>query len=337
MGFALPSDYRDFIDLYGEGQINQELSVFFPGYQTGIRPSMTSLLDRNRFLKRIGFFEEFGPGPRHQVTAGMEHAELLMWGKTWNGDMLFWQRIGDNPDSWPIAMHLHHLDQADRWRRFDGGMAEFLTTLAHGASSSYGSLTEAALLIGTNRSRPRWTRLRDWVHDYGKPPSAVFDDRIRFDAAQHPNGRRARSSSPIPLRNYGRSGGDQAHFGSTGERRPLIELDDTDTAIQLHGGSQAPGMAYFLYARVDFVPDCDPQALRLELLRGGDPIATATFEPAEPHRLRLETETLVTTGTAPASVQLRIVAAPNAADIIVDNVYLCVKGTLAAAPVQNPI
>ncbi|MCU1643830.1 MAG: hypothetical protein JWN03_4105 [Nocardia sp.] len=345
MGFRLPADYHDFINLYGEGQINQELSVFAPAYQTADRPSLTSLLDRSRWLKSIGFFEEFGPVPLDEYQtdpAVSDSVDLLMWGKTWHGDMFFWVAAGDDPAEWPIAVHLHHLDPGDRWRRFDGGMAECLTSVVDG------SFAGAAKLIDANPGGAQWSRLRDWEHDYGKPPSAVFDQVV--DEGD-PYGPRVISGSPIPLHNYGYSGGDQAHFRSTGELRSLIGMDPTGTEIQLHGGSQSPGIAYFLYSTVDFGPKHLPGTVGVDLLRNGDRVASAAPDPTNLQRVCVAAEILVDAGAPATSVQLRVVADAVAQrhlrgsrlawfaalrrartpEISVESVYLRVKGTLRTA------
>ncbi|WP_327146978.1 hypothetical protein [Nocardia sp. NBC_01327] len=328
MGFRLPTDYRDFIDLYGEGQINQELSVFFPAHRTGDRPSLTALLDRSRQLKSFGFYEAFGSddGPARTGTppnpGASESAELLVWGKTWNGDLFFWAPVGEDPDAWPISMHLPHLNAGDRWRRFDGGMAQFLTSVADG------SFTDAARLIGGRPGPARWSRLRDWEYDYGKPPSAVFNAFDQVDGQGNPYGRQIRSGSPIPLCDYGHAGGDQAYFRSTGELRPLIGLDPTGTQIQLHGGSQAPGIAYFLYGTVDFGAEHIPGTVGVDMLRDGEPIASAMIDRTNPQHAHVAVEILVDADADAASVQLRVIADPTAIGITVENVYLRATGTL---------
>ncbi|MFE3262049.1 hypothetical protein ACFXPS_42715 [Nocardia sp. NPDC059091] len=317
IGFGLPSDYRDFIDCYGEGQVNQELSVFFPAERAEGQWSLTSLLDRSRRLRSFGLFDLFEADDRRGP------ADFLMWGKTSSGDLLFWLRDGDDPDRWPTYMlqHVHHLDPSRRWRRFDGGITEFLIALVDG------SFPEAATLIGDHPRVARWSRLRDWRNDYGSPPSAVFDD-IVTDGVWHADGRAVvPGGSPIRLRNFNRSGGDQARFPLTGELVPLITLDSAQTTIHLDGGSRAPGIIYSFSGRIDFAPGTAPGSVRVELLRDGDPIAAATVEHADSPRAHIAAETLVPADAPAASVRLHIAAA-TPVDIIVTDVYLHAKGTL---------
>ncbi|MGW4241294.1 hypothetical protein [Nocardia sp. NPDC004722] len=324
LGFGLPSDYRDFIDCYGEGQVNQELSVFFPAECAEGRWSLTSLLDRSRRLRTFGLFDLFEADDRRGP------ADFLMWGKTGPGDLLFWSREGEDPDHWPtyvVLHHLHHLEPGQRWRRFDGGMTELLIALVDG------SFPEAATVIGDHPRIARWSRLRDWKNDYGRPPYAVFDD-IVADGVWHADGRPVRGGSPIRLRNFNRSGGDQARFLHTGELVPLITLDHTETTIQLDGGSRAPGIIYSFYGRVDFVGGTAPGSARVELLRDGEPLAAATIEHADSPRAHIAAETLVLAGDPAASVQLRI-AAP--ADVIVTSAYLRAKGTLDVERIPDPL
>ncbi|MFE3261827.1 hypothetical protein ACFXPS_41820 [Nocardia sp. NPDC059091] len=315
MGMALPTDYRDFIDLYGDGRINGALSVFFPARRAGPHRSLTVLADNTAGLRDNGFFDEFD-------CRRIDSSNLLLWGQTLAGDLLFWSIEDENPDEWVTSVFLQRAGAHHCWRRFDCGMVEFLI------GGVEGHLPTARELIGSRSGGTRWSRLRDWEHDFGHPPSAVFDDFVPTGGQWPVDGRRTRSGSLIPLRKFGHSGGDQAHLSRTGVQRPLIELDESLTTIRLHGGSQDPGISYALSGAAELESEVSPGTVGLELLCDGRPIASATIEQANPRPALLDVEVLVAAGAPAAAVQLRVVAENSAEPVIVRHVYLSAKGTL---------
>ncbi|MEU6587277.1 hypothetical protein [Nocardia sp. NPDC046763] len=318
MGLALPSDYRDFIDLYGDGRINATLSVFFPARRSGYRRSLTVLADNTAGLRANGFFDEFACPSIDSDRS----TDLLLWGQTLAGDLLFWSATSEDPNEWTTRVFLQRTGVRDCWRHFDGGMAEFIV------GGIDGSLATAAELIGPRSGGPRWTRLRDWEHDYGHPPSAVFDDFVPTRGHWPVDGRHTSNGSLIPLRKLGQSGGEQPPLGPNGVQRRLIELDQSSTTVRLYGGRQHPGISYEVTAELG--SEAPPGTIGLELLRDGHPIASTLVDASNPQSARLETEVLVTAGTPAAAVQLRVVANTPAESVVINHVYLSAKGTLGS-------
>ncbi|WSG62504.1 SMI1/KNR4 family protein [Nocardia sp. NBC_01730] len=329
MGFRLSQDFRDFINLYGDGEINHEFCVFYPAGQRHFALSLTLLLDHAEELNSYGVFESYGDLPFAGYPAP---GGLLQWGSTYNGDMICWLTEGDNPDDWPVVVVFRHIVDPS-WRRFDGGMAEFLFSLV----TSTFELSTA--LIGDPPGGARWTRHRDWEHDYGDPPTALYGSFYTEDGRPlFPHGRKLPCGALVPLQYREGSGGDQELYGRTGEVRTLVEPDSEspETTIKLAGGGLAPGMAYRVLASVAVGVDDVPGTVALELLCDGTPIparsTSVDVEPGQTTRASAtaEAEILVAANSSPVSVQLRIVSSPNNADITVEDLYLHVNGTLAA-------
>ncbi|GAB2554007.1 hypothetical protein GCM10027167_71440 [Nocardia heshunensis] len=330
MHLTLPADYREFIDCYGDGEINHVLSVFFPARQRGPRPTLTVLLDNTRSLRESGFFDDLDAACPNPAAGRLTSDNLLLWGQTSNGCLLFWATDGEDPDTWPIRVHFQDSESRDHWVDFDGGMVDFLVSLGNGGSS------QTNRLIGDPRGAMRWSRLRDWKYDYGRPPAAVFDDRVRLDSDRSVEGRRASHGSFVPLRKYGQHGGDQAHWWRTGQERPLIELEEAGTSIRLSGGSQPPGIVYSLNGTADLSADGELETIGVQLLCDGYAIDTALVETGRPRQAELAAEVCVPAEGPGASIQLRVVARGRDDVVIVNRVHLQAKGTLGTEVPARP-
>jgi hypothetical protein len=159
LGFQLPQDYRDFVDVYGGGQIDGRLTVLAPSLHPP-RPS-----DPGGFAGFLAYatdqvgatFAEI----REQDPADNpyplypEHGGLLAWGLTQDADYLFWLTEDDDPDRWPVVVWLRQAEVA-QWRPVEVGVGAFLLSIVDG-SSDY-----AADLLGPAEGPRRWTRTRDW-------------------------------------------------------------------------------------------------------------------------------------------------------------------------------
>ncbi|MEU6584402.1 hypothetical protein [Nocardia sp. NPDC046763] len=161
MGVRLPTDYREFIDSYGDGQMNRSLSVFFPARRGPHRTSMAALSDRTAGLYASGFFDKFGIGDAEFARAKGKSAALLLWGQSKLGDLLFWSTDSEDADRWTVTVFLQETLEHRRWSHYDQGMAEFLVAVAER------TIPESARLLGPAAGRARWSRLRDWGQYYG--------------------------------------------------------------------------------------------------------------------------------------------------------------------------
>ncbi|MEV5648211.1 SMI1/KNR4 family protein [Nocardia sp. NPDC052254] len=321
---ALPQDFRDFIDLYGDGAINQELHLIYPA-RSGPAPSFSPLLDNAEELNEYGVLEACAGLP---YSGYPRRGGLLQWGGTHNGDMIYWLTEADDPNEWQVVVIFRHLGSPS-WRLFEGGMADFLIGVVSGTSELFSTL------IGDPPGGARWTRYRDWDHDYWQPPTASF--RLGAAAEDEPTFVDMADGAPLPLRFSEGGGGDQARYGRSGEQRALIESDPAspDTAIRLAGGELAPGIAYRIHTYIDIaVLDGSPHAVALELLRDGSPVPIHS-RPAGPEwiddsrrTVRAVAEIRVPAGGSAVSVQLRAARDRPGPDIRVTGLYLSVQGTV---------
>ncbi|HNW08045.1 MAG TPA: SMI1/KNR4 family protein [Verrucomicrobiota bacterium] len=95
----LPADYKAFVERFGTGKINEFILVLNPAsknpYLNLVR-EMEPILSALRELIQSG---EPCPFPLHPESGG-----LLPFGKTDNGDALFWLTQGE-PDKWHVVVN----------------------------------------------------------------------------------------------------------------------------------------------------------------------------------------------------------------------------------------
>ncbi|MFF7590505.1 SMI1/KNR4 family protein [Kitasatospora purpeofusca] len=119
VGFALPSDFKAFLNAYGTGVISGELVVFHP---RGTSP----LLERMRktdeaFAQRRARALSSGdsehvPYPFHPGSGG-----LISWGSDYSGDEHFFLPCDPDPNRWKIVTMAHE----EGCRTFDGPFSSF--------------------------------------------------------------------------------------------------------------------------------------------------------------------------------------------------------------------
>jgi hypothetical protein len=114
----LPADYREFVELYGGGEIDEYLSVSTPPVQGS---PYGDLIDRVDSALSNRDCEELGA-----LLGGQDLPLLLPFADSASSDVAFWLRKGA-PDSWRVVATLRRQAQhgAGRWTIFDGGMTEF--------------------------------------------------------------------------------------------------------------------------------------------------------------------------------------------------------------------
>lgn len=170
LGFAFPQDYRDFVDCYGGGQVNGALGVLIPSLRPFWPGGRSGFAGFAQFAaEQIGSaFPDLGgdasaPDPyleqyRNPHPFYPEPGGLLIWGRGYDGDHCFWLTEDEDPNRWPIVVFFRNLN-APQWRRFDGGMAQFLLSVVDG------TYEHADLLVGPTRPAC-WTRAEDWARRY---------------------------------------------------------------------------------------------------------------------------------------------------------------------------
>jgi len=119
LGFELPEDYKELVDLYGPGSFDDFLGVFRPHHPV---PHLDLLLSVRETAALLAAYEASGealPAP-----AG----RLLAVALTDNGDTLYWVRDPlESPDQWGIAVNAAR--DFDDWFLFDGCLSHFLAAV----------------------------------------------------------------------------------------------------------------------------------------------------------------------------------------------------------------
>ncbi|GGE27443.1 hypothetical protein GCM10011571_32090 [Marinithermofilum abyssi] len=95
LGTPLPTDYKEFISIYGTGSIEHfiwVLNPFVDNEHLNLISEKSDILDAYTVLKN-----EFPHHFKHEVYPNKNG--LLPWGITDNGDELFWLTDG-TPDHW---------------------------------------------------------------------------------------------------------------------------------------------------------------------------------------------------------------------------------------------
>ncbi|MFC9330867.1 SMI1/KNR4 family protein [Kitasatospora sp. NPDC057015] len=118
-GLRLPADYRDFVTLYGGGELDEYLGVSTPpvaGSPCG------DLVDGLGFDPREEPVAPTGTSPED-----LEEGRLLPFAGSANGDVVFWLCDSRDPDEWDVVVFKRQaLYGEERWIRFEAGFGDFL-------------------------------------------------------------------------------------------------------------------------------------------------------------------------------------------------------------------
>ncbi|ATW52326.1 hypothetical protein CGZ69_35840 [Streptomyces peucetius subsp. caesius ATCC 27952] len=125
-----PSDFRDFIGLYGAGVVDGYLSIsapdpanpridLFRGSQVlvatlrGVRETLPENMCRHPLQSRVG--------------------GIIRWAANEDGDLCFWISDSDDPEQWRVGVYSRNFND---WHEYDCGFAEFLVQVLTGALES---------------------------------------------------------------------------------------------------------------------------------------------------------------------------------------------------------
>jgi len=125
---SLPRDYKQFIEAYGSGSVDEFVTVLNPNSST---PDLQldqygeRMLAVTRNLRSGGVVEI--PFPIYPEPGG-----LLPWGVTANGDWGYWLTDPpDAPDAWTIVVSV---DRGPDWFRHPGPLVRFLADILDGST-----------------------------------------------------------------------------------------------------------------------------------------------------------------------------------------------------------
>ncbi|MEV6208807.1 SMI1/KNR4 family protein [Kitasatospora sp. NPDC051914] len=123
LGTVFPSDYREFIELYGAGSIGDHLGVVLPIAPDLPGRTLPDVADHT--LEARGAMQR----KREGLPAGLDESALVGWGYDDAADVLCWITVGPDPDRWPVAVWSRG-DQ--RWLVHEMGMVAFLVAVLAG-------------------------------------------------------------------------------------------------------------------------------------------------------------------------------------------------------------
>jgi hypothetical protein len=114
---SLPEDYKEFVDLYGTGKIDNFLWIFNPFSQneninlaTQVRVQLTALSELQTYGEVLPY--KLFPDPNG----------IFPFGITENGDVLYWNAVGQ-PEVWTVLVNEA---RSPDWEAFGMTMTEFL-------------------------------------------------------------------------------------------------------------------------------------------------------------------------------------------------------------------
>ncbi|MFI8509615.1 hypothetical protein ACIGHB_00645 [Streptomyces sp. NPDC085460] len=98
-GLDFPSDYKEFVSFYGEGEIGPGITVQIPGVSPG---RLWPGVDRLPEMTRRSFSAKEWKDPESARLYSVD--DFLVWGAADDGDVLCWITRGDDPAAWPVAV-----------------------------------------------------------------------------------------------------------------------------------------------------------------------------------------------------------------------------------------
>jgi hypothetical protein len=123
-GRAFPSDYRQFMTVYGAGSIQNFLQIVSPELKEA--PSGPG---QGGMVQETATAELLWTQVRRSPELADADPLLISWAASAGADSLCWDASGDHPDRWPVLV----VARGDAiWRRYDCGMVEFLARTLQG-------------------------------------------------------------------------------------------------------------------------------------------------------------------------------------------------------------
>ncbi|MEV6576243.1 SMI1/KNR4 family protein [Streptomyces sp. NPDC051577] len=115
-GHPFPTDYKEFVEHYGAGTIENFLAIFEPSLDAAGKPT-GSMVDETSAAQEAWEDLEGIPG------MDADPDRIVAWGADGNGDMLCWLKTEGGPEEWPVLVYKR---VKDAWQVHETGMVEFL-------------------------------------------------------------------------------------------------------------------------------------------------------------------------------------------------------------------
>lgn len=126
---VLPTDYRNLIEAFGAGLIDDYFLLLEPGCSNDVYDLIKISGEREHANEALWKFED--------KPVEMEPAanRLICWATTDNGEYLYWLvQDADVPDSRPILLNS---ESGEEWERYDMTVTRFLTLVLRGEIRSH--------------------------------------------------------------------------------------------------------------------------------------------------------------------------------------------------------
>ncbi|MBO1332619.1 SMI1/KNR4 family protein [Streptomyces sp. VRA16 Mangrove soil] len=126
---SLPDDYKELINTYGAGGIDNYLLLLEPDCTNPVFDLLKHTAEREEANETSLWL--FEPKPAELDT---EDSRLICWATTDNGEYLYWVvKPGDNPDKRPLLIND---ESGERWERYDLTVTGLLAVLLGGEARS---------------------------------------------------------------------------------------------------------------------------------------------------------------------------------------------------------
>ncbi|MEU2874917.1 SMI1/KNR4 family protein [Streptomyces sp. NPDC007070] len=121
---ALPTDYKELIETYGAGFIDDYLLLLEPDCPNNVYDLLEASAEREKANDSLWQYED---KPEEMGTAGNR---LICWATTDNGEYLYWLvRADDDPDSRTVMINSA---SGEDWERYDMTVTCFLAAALAG-------------------------------------------------------------------------------------------------------------------------------------------------------------------------------------------------------------
>ncbi|MFI6263191.1 hypothetical protein [Micromonospora sp. NPDC051006] len=117
-GKEFPADYRQFMEVFGPGTIQDFLVIVQPEPKEAASVDATGGMVHETANAEMAWTEF-----RKEPALAEVEPLLIAWGVSSGADILCWDASGNDPDDWPVLVWNRDFTA---WRRYDCGMVEFL-------------------------------------------------------------------------------------------------------------------------------------------------------------------------------------------------------------------